>query len=852
MKKMYLIIALMLLCGIDASAYYPKTVNVQTTGTLSTLISSTEKNKITHLKVSGKIDGGDILFIREMAGRDFNMNATSGQLNFLDLKDAEIVSSNTPYVHYMERSYCAFDDELGDFMFMSTKLDTVYAPKSAISVDKYCFFNSNLNCFSNSSIKKYAEYAFAACPGKKLEYFGCNVVTSIGAFCFQSSGLTGTVTIGPTISTIGVGAFYACKNISKFEVYETNTNFTADGVALYSKSELISYPSGNPSLNYRAVKNIGERAFSACQTLKEVTTSSDVTKVGNFAFGDCAALESVKLGINVTSIGASAFLRCKNLNALHLLHQGMIGSESSQLEGVPSTCKLYVNNVSTVLANYSSDAIWSKYTIIPECVFKNDAGQYNDMPKIPYLTAMTVIGGITPQGFKNLRWNAGIDTLGRRTDGMLTYLDLEDATFIKDTGNNYYYKDFYIDNPFLFGRTYIPPFAFYFSKLEEVILPYEDFLISSCAFSASPLKRIYFPHAFLGIETTEGKYDFGIFSGCPLEEISFADGEKSLFGVLFDVDNGGLYSLYYDEVGKARNLLLYPPKRAYTDSYKLHSDCIRIEEFAFYDCNNIGTLDAENVKDVCYRAFMWSGMKSINLSRSIRFVGKDAFSCCKNLEEIRIENNLSTKGYKYQVIDGVLFSWDAWRPSDLDTLKLFPQAKSTEYHIPETCGIIGGEAFNDNENIRTVYIPSSVKSIEAGAFDIESHVQSLSKIYCSWNTPCSVTEAVFGDLDKSSVMLYVPYGTMSNYKASNVWKEFPMQEWSGVKAVNTDAVRVFAEGSEVRVQGLADGSPLSVADLDGRIVYSGAATSGNMTITLPAAGMYIVRANGKSYKVISR
>jgi hypothetical protein len=200
----------------------------------------------------------------------------------------------------------------------------------------------------------------------------------------------------------------------------------------------------------------------------------------------------------------------------------------------------------------------------------------------------------------------------------------------------------------------------------------------------------------------------------------------------------------------------------------------------------------------------------------------------------------------------VLFSWDAWRPSDLDTLKLFPQAKSTEYHIPETCGIIGGEAFNANENIRTVYIPSSVKSIEAGAFDIESHVQSLSKIYCSWNTPCSVTEAVFGDLDKSSVMLYVPYGTMSNYKASNVWKEFPMQEWSGVKAVNTDAVRVFAEGSEVRVQGLADGSPLSVADLDGRIVYSGAATSGNMTITLPAAGMYIVRANGKSYKVISR
>ena len=45
-------------------------VEVKTAGTLSTLIDASQKYEITSLAVSGDLNGDDILFLREMAGRD--------------------------------------------------------------------------------------------------------------------------------------------------------------------------------------------------------------------------------------------------------------------------------------------------------------------------------------------------------------------------------------------------------------------------------------------------------------------------------------------------------------------------------------------------------------------------------------------------------------------------------------------------------------------------------------------------------------------------------------------------------------------------------------------------------------
>ena len=67
------------------------TFNLTEAGTLPNKIVSSKKDLITNLKIIGEINGFDLRFIREMAGRDANGNSTSGNLSVLDLSETRIV-----------------------------------------------------------------------------------------------------------------------------------------------------------------------------------------------------------------------------------------------------------------------------------------------------------------------------------------------------------------------------------------------------------------------------------------------------------------------------------------------------------------------------------------------------------------------------------------------------------------------------------------------------------------------------------------------------------------------------------------------------------------------------------------
>ena len=57
---------------------------VEKAGTLKKLLN-VEANLITHLEISGFINGTDLRLIREMAGIDYYGNPTLGQLRELDI-----------------------------------------------------------------------------------------------------------------------------------------------------------------------------------------------------------------------------------------------------------------------------------------------------------------------------------------------------------------------------------------------------------------------------------------------------------------------------------------------------------------------------------------------------------------------------------------------------------------------------------------------------------------------------------------------------------------------------------------------------------------------------------------------
>ena len=88
------------------------TIKLDKAGTLPNKIGSTKKYQITNLKIIGEINGTDWCFIREMAGRNYELLKTAGKLSILDLSDARIVEGGGPCVSYHGNIWHTSNDEL--------------------------------------------------------------------------------------------------------------------------------------------------------------------------------------------------------------------------------------------------------------------------------------------------------------------------------------------------------------------------------------------------------------------------------------------------------------------------------------------------------------------------------------------------------------------------------------------------------------------------------------------------------------------------------------------------------------------------------------------------------------------
>lgn len=112
-RRQVVLVVWMLLCGLSAQAADEDliteqiTINALEAGTLPQRISSSKKNLITNLKIIGEINGTDLKYIREMAGKDVKGFSTDGKLSILDLYDAKYATGFSPFGILRKRlGYC--------------------------------------------------------------------------------------------------------------------------------------------------------------------------------------------------------------------------------------------------------------------------------------------------------------------------------------------------------------------------------------------------------------------------------------------------------------------------------------------------------------------------------------------------------------------------------------------------------------------------------------------------------------------------------------------------------------------------------------------------------------------------
>ena len=272
-------------------------VAVEQAGTLGQLLPSTERLEIRKLKVSGTINGDDVLVLREMAGRNSDDEETEGKLEELDLSDVALADGGSPYYsttrgnYYTATSYDVDENEENfyctdlSYAFCNTHLKKILWPNTMWEVGdaalNRCY---ELESFTlGSETNEIKSGAFEYCTAlSNIEL--TPKILYINARAFANSGLT-EISIPKEIETIANQAFYKCEALKKIDF--------SDGV-----------------------KEIKEAAFSYCSALEEIHLSKVLTKIGKEAFYACSSLTEITLPKKLINIGEDAFGACKALKEI--------------------------------------------------------------------------------------------------------------------------------------------------------------------------------------------------------------------------------------------------------------------------------------------------------------------------------------------------------------------------------------------------------------------------------------------------------------------------------------------------------------------------------------------------------
>ncbi|MDD4292107.1 MAG: leucine-rich repeat domain-containing protein [Clostridia bacterium] len=170
-----------------------------------------------------------------------------------------------------------------------------------------------------------------------------------------------------------------------------------------------------------------------------------------------------------------------------------------------------------------------------------------------------------------------------------------------------------------------------------------------------------------------------------------------------------------------------------TASEQNGTNMLSIGSYSFYGCKNMVTLELPN-NTVSIDTFAFGNcvsLLSFTFTPKLQTIGANAFINCRSLKEITINAlaegfnpinsfsncdslgiiNVDPNNKLMKSVDGVLYN------PDMTELYFYPMAKSDEvFTIPNTVIKISYGAFSNNQIIKKVIIPASVKVISDKAF----------------------------------------------------------------------------------------------------------------------------------------
>lgn len=308
MKCKHLLIIVFALMAFTAKAE-TKTVNVETAGTLSTLIKGDDLNVI-DLTLTGNINKADIAFIRQ------NMKVET-----LDLKDANIVAYSETVdettIEYPANEFPANVFQKKDNDDAIIPLKKIIFPATMTSVGSYAFNSSSKSQletvdFSHcSNLETIKDYAFEFCDKiTEIDLSGHANLKSIGGYGF---GWTGAKTINlegcSALESIGERAFYQSYECTALNLKGCTALKTIGNRAFLNLSKNSAKTEGyNLVLDFSTCTSLETIQESGCQSAKAVAfiLPASVKQLQKNAFNLCTNAQYSRYYCKLPELGSSA------------------------------------------------------------------------------------------------------------------------------------------------------------------------------------------------------------------------------------------------------------------------------------------------------------------------------------------------------------------------------------------------------------------------------------------------------------------------------------------------------------------------------------------------------------------
>lgn len=338
----------------EARQYYA--VYQESPGSIGRILKTQKKdrNKIKNLKITGKIDATDFVFMRD----------SMPNLQAVNLKETTICEAwgaelwiPGGYVRYVTMS--------------GQKPQTVEEQKAAI-LERY-----GCNGQATGSILPANELPSGAFSGKQYlrSFVFPEYITKIGGHAFSGcSLLSGALIIPDDVTEIEYGAFNSCSNLTSLTLpaklerigYTTGSYSASYGGTFYNCKNLSGNLNLPSSLTY-----IGMYSFYGCNGFTgNLVLNDGIEYIGSGAFHGCSGFTGdLKIPESVTFLDSQTFYGCSGLKGQLILHDNLeINTEEfrgckfqgelklpSQLKEIPNHC--FYGCEFTSIANFPEELL---------------------------------------------------------------------------------------------------------------------------------------------------------------------------------------------------------------------------------------------------------------------------------------------------------------------------------------------------------------------------------------------------------------------------------------------------------------------------------------------------------------